>query len=74
MEAVRPLFKDKEVLDVGTGSTVLALALAVVLAEGSSVSIGVRSGNSVVSVDGQSAIDLKQDDLVTTCCQCVCDS
>ena len=43
----------------------LSVDRAVVLAEGSSVNITVRSGNAVVSVDGQAPIDLKEDDRVS---------
>jgi NAD+ kinase len=42
----------------------LSVDRAVVLAEGSSVSITVRSGNTVLSVDGQSTIDLDENDRV----------
>lgn len=42
----------------------LSVDRAVVLAEGSSVSIGVRSENSVISVDGQTPIALEVDDRV----------
>ena len=42
----------------------LSVDRAVVLAEGSSVNITVRSANAVVSVDGQAPIDLKEDDRV----------
>jgi NAD+ kinase len=42
----------------------LSVDRAVVLAEGSTVSITVRSGNTVLSVDGQSAIELDENDRV----------
>jgi NAD+ kinase len=42
----------------------LSVDRAIVLAEGSSVSITVRSSNSVVSVDGQSPLDLEIEDRV----------
>jgi NAD+ kinase len=42
----------------------LSVDRAVVLAEGSAVSISVRSENSVVSVDGQMPIDLNEGDHV----------
>ncbi|MFN2119226.1 MAG: NAD(+)/NADH kinase [Anaerolineales bacterium] len=42
----------------------LSVDRAIVLAEGSSVSITVRSANSVVSVDGQTPLDLEVEDRV----------
>ncbi len=42
----------------------LSVDRAVVLAEGSSVTITVRSGNTVISVDGQTPIDLEELDRV----------
>ena len=42
----------------------LSVDRAVVLAEGSSVSISIRGENTVISVDGQSAIPLAEDDHV----------
>jgi NAD+ kinase len=42
----------------------LSVDRAIVLAEGSSVSITVRSGNSVVSVDGQAPLELEVEDRV----------
>jgi NAD+ kinase len=42
----------------------LSVDRAIVLAEGSSVSITVRSSNSVVSVDGQTPLDLEVEDRV----------
>jgi NAD+ kinase len=42
----------------------LSVDRAIVLAEGSSVSINVRSENTVVSVDGQTPLELKEDDRV----------
>lgn len=45
----------------------LSVDRAVVLAEGSSVSITVRSENSIMSVDGQPPINLLEDDTVNIC-------
>jgi NAD+ kinase len=45
----------------------LSVDRAVVLAEGSSVSIAVRSDNSIMSVDGQPPINLLEDDTVNIC-------
>lgn len=45
----------------------LSVDRAVVLAEGSSVSISVRSENSIMSVDGQPPINLLEDDTVNIC-------
>jgi len=42
----------------------LSVDRAIVLAEGSAVSITVRSGNAIVSVDGQSPLDLEIEDRV----------
>ena len=42
----------------------LSVDRAIVLAEGSAVSITVRSGNSIVSVDGQSPLELEIEDRV----------
>jgi NAD+ kinase len=42
----------------------LSVDRAVVLAEGASVIITVRSGNTVLSVDGQSAVDVAENDRV----------
>jgi NAD+ kinase len=42
----------------------LSVDRAIVLAEGSSVSITVRSGNSIVSVDGQTPLELEIEDRV----------
>jgi NAD+ kinase len=45
----------------------LSVDRAVVLAEGSSVSITVQSANAILSVDGQSPVDLLVDDHVEIC-------
>lgn len=45
----------------------LSVDRAVVLSEGSSVAITVRSQNAILSVDGQSPIDLLEDDNVIVC-------
>jgi NAD+ kinase len=45
----------------------LSVDRAVVLSEGSSVAITVRSQNAILSVDGQSPVDLLEDDNVIVC-------